>query len=80
VLRAAGETETTQDNIQDWLKLDEGDPGFQLLTEEEISAAIFLLFISIRTPCVIKFFIYSFSKFLLLFRALSSLIRMNNPR
>jgi hypothetical protein len=31
VLRAAGETETAQANIQDWLQLDEGDPGFQLL-------------------------------------------------
>jgi hypothetical protein len=31
VLRAAGETETMQENIQDWLELDEGDPGFQLL-------------------------------------------------
>jgi hypothetical protein len=30
VLRAA---ETTQENIQDLLELDEGDPGFQLLTE-----------------------------------------------
>jgi hypothetical protein len=28
VLRAAGETETTQDNIQDRLQLDEGDPRF----------------------------------------------------
>jgi hypothetical protein len=28
---AAGETETTQESIQDWLKLDEGDPGIQLL-------------------------------------------------
>jgi hypothetical protein len=42
VLRAAGETETTQQNIQDWLQLDEGDPGFQLLTGEEIAAVIFL--------------------------------------
>jgi hypothetical protein len=33
VLRAAGETKTTQENIRDWLQLDEGDPGFQLLTE-----------------------------------------------
>jgi hypothetical protein len=31
VLRAAEETEATQENIQDWLQLDEGDPGFQLL-------------------------------------------------
>jgi hypothetical protein len=37
LLRAAGETETTQD----WLKMDEGDPEFQLLTQEEIAAAIF---------------------------------------
>jgi hypothetical protein len=41
VLRAAGETETTQENIQDWLQLDEGDPGFQLVTEEEIATGIF---------------------------------------
>jgi hypothetical protein len=40
VLRAAGETETTQGNIEDWLQLDQGDPGFQLLTEEEIAALI----------------------------------------
>jgi hypothetical protein len=41
VLRAAAETETTQENIQDWLGLDEGGRGFQLLTEEEIAAVIF---------------------------------------
>jgi hypothetical protein len=29
VLRAAGDTKTTQENIQDWL--DEGDPGFHFL-------------------------------------------------
>jgi hypothetical protein len=42
VLRAAGKTETTQENIQDWLELD-GDPGFQLRTEEDI--AVMILFI-----------------------------------
>jgi hypothetical protein len=31
VLRAAEETETTQENIRDWLELDEGNPGFQFL-------------------------------------------------
>jgi hypothetical protein len=31
VLRAAGETETTQEDIQDWIELDEGNPEFQLL-------------------------------------------------
>jgi hypothetical protein len=40
VLREAGEAKTTQENIQDWLELDEGDPGFQLLTEEEIAADV----------------------------------------
>jgi hypothetical protein len=40
VLRAAGETETMQESIQDWLELDEGDPGFQLLREEEIAAGV----------------------------------------
>jgi hypothetical protein len=29
VLKAAGETETTQENIQNWFELHEGDPGFQ---------------------------------------------------
>jgi hypothetical protein len=42
VLRAARETETTQENIQNWLQLDEGDPGFLLLTGEEISIVIFI--------------------------------------
>jgi hypothetical protein len=42
VLRAAGEMETTQENIRDWLQLDEGDPGFQLLTEVETAGVIFL--------------------------------------
>jgi hypothetical protein len=31
VLRAAGETETMQENIQDWLEQDEGDLAFQFL-------------------------------------------------
>jgi hypothetical protein len=62
VLRAAGETETTQENIQDWLELDEGDPGFQLLTEDEIGAVIFFILISIAH--IIKFSIYLFSTFL----------------
>jgi hypothetical protein len=45
VLRAAEEIETTEENIQDWLELDEGDPGFQLLSEEEISAVIAFIYI-----------------------------------
>jgi hypothetical protein len=46
VLRAVGETETTQENIEDWLELDEGDPKFQLVSEEEIAAVIFLYLFS----------------------------------
>jgi hypothetical protein len=60
VLRAAGETETTQGNIQDWLQLDEGDPGFQFLTEEEIAAAIFSS-IFVSTACIIKLSFHLFS-------------------
>jgi hypothetical protein len=43
-LRAAGETETTQENIQDWLELD-GDTGFQLVAEEETVAVIFFIYL-----------------------------------
>jgi hypothetical protein len=44
VLRASGETETTKENIQEWLELNEGDPGFQLVTEEEIALVIYFSF------------------------------------
>jgi hypothetical protein len=47
VLRAAGETETTLKNIQDWLELDDGDLRFQLLGYELFAAVIFYyLFLS----------------------------------
>jgi hypothetical protein len=61
-LRAAGETEATQENIQHRLELDGADPGFQPLTEEEISAVIFL-FTFISTACTDTLFIYLCSKF-----------------
>jgi hypothetical protein len=60
VLRAAGETETTQDNIQDWLQLDEGDPGFQLLTEEEIAAVIVFIIFSSALPLLLNFLLFVF--------------------
>jgi hypothetical protein len=64
VLRAAVETtETTQENIQDWLELDEGDPGFQLLTEEEIAAVIFLYLVSSALRISLNVSIYLFCKF-----------------
>jgi uncharacterized protein YehS (DUF1456 family) len=67
VLRAAGETETTQGNIQDWLQFD-GDPGFQLLTEEEIATVIYLFIYFHRL--LLKVSIYLFSELILSFRAI----------
>jgi hypothetical protein len=55
VLRAAGETETTQENIQDWLQLDAGDPGFQLPKEEEIAAVIFFLNVHQHLPTLLPY-------------------------
>jgi hypothetical protein len=55
VLRAAGETESTQENIQDWLELDEGDPGFQLLTAEKITAVIYFYLFSSALPISLNF-------------------------
>jgi hypothetical protein len=53
-----------QENIQDWLQLDEGDPGFQLLTEEETAAVIFFYLFSTALPSIIiKFSISLFCKF-----------------
>jgi hypothetical protein len=63
VLRAAGETENTQEIIQDWLELDEGDPGFQFLPEKEIAAVIYILLIFISAVHIIKLSIYLASKF-----------------
>jgi hypothetical protein len=34
----AGETVTKQENIQDWFQLEEGDPAFQIPTEEQFPA------------------------------------------
>jgi hypothetical protein len=44
MLRAAGEIETMQENIQGWFELD-GDPAFQLLTDEEIAAIIYFFYL-----------------------------------
>jgi hypothetical protein len=78
VLRAAGETGTTQENIQDWLQLDEEDPGFQLLAEEEIAAVIFLNAFSSTLPLSLNFpFIYFLFIFCLVGLSFASLIRMS---
>jgi hypothetical protein len=58
VLKAAGETKSTQENIQDWLQLDEGDPGYQLLTEEKLLQLYFVLSIFISTAYSISFHLF----------------------
>jgi hypothetical protein len=40
--------------LQDWLKLNEGDPGFQLLTEEEIVTVVVFLSIFTSTAQIIR--------------------------
>ncbi|KAG7157467.1 Tigger transposable element-derived protein 7-like 19 [Homarus americanus] len=37
ILKRAGENDVTEDDIRNWLEDTEGDPGYQLLTEEEIA-------------------------------------------
>jgi hypothetical protein len=49
------ETETTQENIQDLFELNEGDPGFLLLTEEEIAVVIFFYLFSSALPISLNF-------------------------
>jgi hypothetical protein len=51
VLRAAGETETTQD----WLQLDEGDPEFQILTGRNCSSDIFFCLFSSELLILLNF-------------------------
>jgi hypothetical protein len=76
VLRAAGETETTQENIQIWLELDEGNPGLQLQTEEKIATMISFVFIFVSTTYIITFSSYLFSMFFNLELHFATLIRM----
>lgn len=38
-LWAAGER-VTEETVDNWLEIDEGDPGYQILTDEEIAASV----------------------------------------
>jgi hypothetical protein len=62
VLRAAGEAETAQD----WLQLDEGDPGFRLPTQEEITAVIFFCLFSSALSILLHFQFICFLRFFFL--------------
>jgi hypothetical protein len=53
-----------QENIQGWLELDEGDPGFQLLTEEGIVAVIFSFLFSSALHILLNFAFFCCLKFL----------------
>jgi hypothetical protein len=53
-----------QENIQDWLEQNEGDPGFQLLTEEEMAAVISFYLFSSALPILLNF---PFTCFLIFF-------------
>jgi hypothetical protein len=62
MLRANGEMESMQENIRRWLELDEEDPGFQFLTDED-NAEVIVIFLS--SAYIIKFSTYLFSYFLI---------------
>jgi hypothetical protein len=53
-----------QRNIRDWLELDEGVPGFQLLTEEEIAAVIFFYLFLSALPILLNCPFICFLRFL----------------
>jgi hypothetical protein len=77
-LRAAGETETMQENIQDWLQLDEGDPGFQfvfLWILNNGSTVIFFIYFLSALPVLLNFILICFVNFLLRL-SFDSLIRI----
>jgi hypothetical protein len=70
MLRAAGEPQTTKENIQNWLQLDEGDPGFQFVVFLQFlkndCRVILLLFTFISIAYIIKFSICFLSFFCIL--------------
>jgi hypothetical protein len=58
-MKAAGKTETPQEYTQEWLELDERDPGFQLMAEENaVIIHVYFLYIFISTTYIIKLSIY----------------------
>jgi hypothetical protein len=56
-----------QANTQDWPKLDEGDPGFQLLTEEEMAAVLSFYLFSSALPILLNFPFICFLRFLVIY-------------
>jgi hypothetical protein len=77
VLRADGETETTQENAHDWFELDEGDPGFQLLFS--LCSDIYFFSFSSVLPVLLHFLFICFLRFYPLKLCFASLILMTSP-
>jgi hypothetical protein len=69
-VRAAREIETTQENIQDRLELDEGVLGFQLLTGGNCCSDIFFYLFSSALPMLLNFPFICFLRFYLSVRAI----------
>jgi hypothetical protein len=60
----------TQENIEDWLELDEEDTGFWLVTEEEVGAVIYFFYLfSSALPILLNFLFICFLIFFLSCRA-----------
>jgi hypothetical protein len=58
VLRAAGETETMQENIQDWLQLDEGERPWISASDRGIhycGGIVFIYLFSSAQPILLNF-------------------------
>jgi hypothetical protein len=66
VLRAAGESETKQENISDLTEVDKRDPGFQVLTEEEFSTVKIFRSFTLALNILLNFPIICFISFHLL--------------
>jgi hypothetical protein len=78
VLRAAGETETAQENTQDRLELEEGVPELQSDRGTNCSSAFFFFsFIFIITACIMKFYVCFIIFFCLLGLYFASLIQIS---
>jgi hypothetical protein len=73
VLRAAGEIETTQENIQDWLELGEGDPGFHLQQFLPLFLSALPISLNFQFICFLSFF------FFWSFRSIFCFINLDDP-
>jgi hypothetical protein len=74
VLRAAGETETTQENIEYRFEL-----GFQLMTEEEIATVVFFIYFHQQSLYLLNFPFICFRSVFVFFKTTFSFINPGEP-